>query len=210
MAVVALSDRPAIVDELVLQTGGYPEEELDRMVQLESEWDPAAQQPVTKASGLIQIMPNHLKRWGITPAEVQAMTAWEQTPLVGRYFREANAFGRWSTPGDTYLAIAAPSFLGRPNSAVAFPVGSRAWQANPAWRSAGNGDITVGSIREVLLRGLPGHPRPRKRKPGGIIHQEEPYYPVYPRTTAPKPVPWGWIVAAILLGVASRKSRRRG
>lgn len=204
MAVVPLLDRAAIVDELVLQTGGYPEGELDRTIWLESRWDPAAQHPQTKATGLIQFMPNHLRRWGYTPTEVQRMTAEDQAPLIGRYFREANAFGRYQAPGDTYLAIAAPAFLGRADSAIAYPVGSRAWESNPAWRSAGDGPVTVGSIRAVLARVK------RRGKPGRILRQEQPYYPVHPRTPAPQAVPWGLLLlAALAWGAIDGATRTR-
>lgn len=140
--------------ELVLAEGekrGYPADELDAVIQVESGWNPAARNPVTDASGLIQFMPFTLKALGWTEgtAEFRKLTSAEQAPWVGKYFDDVA--DRWKYPGDTYLVVAAKGYVGRADSTVVYAKGSKAWEQNKGWRPADGGDITAGSIRAVIL-----------------------------------------------------------
>jgi hypothetical protein len=131
---------------------GWPAEELDAAIAIESGWNPSAHHPVTKAGGLIGFMPFIMGKLGWTagPEAFWRLSAAEQAPFVGRYFDLVNV--RWREPGDTYLALAAPKYVGAPDSTVAYPRGSKAWQLNPGWRDPLTSEITAGSIRRVLLR----------------------------------------------------------
>ena len=148
--VVTEAEREAVLAEGVRR--GWPAAELDAAIAIESAWNPASMHPVTKAGGLIGFMPFVLRDlgWKGTPREFYAQSAREQAPWVGRYFDLVGV--RWHVPGDTYLALAAPRFVGAPDSQVAYPKGSKAWQLNPGWRDPLTGEITAGSIRRVLLR----------------------------------------------------------
>ena len=200
---VPVSERQAVLDELVLQTGGYPEEELNGVLWIESGWDPSVTNPASGATGLIQFMPFVLRRWGMSRNQVRQMSAAQQAPLVGRFFREANVFGKYKVPGDTYLAVAAPSFVGRADSAVVYKRGSKAWRQNKAWRPPGGGDITAGSIRRVLLNWL-------AHKPSRIENDGPPNPPRAARPTPFRPLGLGWglvVLAAVALATDNRRRR---
>lgn len=140
---------------LVLAEGerrGWPAAELDAAVAIESGWNPSAHHPVTRAGGLIGFMPFVLRQlgWGGSPEAFWRLSAAEQAPFVGKYFDIIDK--RWSVPGDTYLALAAPKFVGASDATIVYPRGSKAWQLNPGWRDPLTSEITAGSIRRVLLR----------------------------------------------------------
>lgn len=106
-----------------------------------------------KATGLIQWMPDVFAGMKKPPgyenvqhADLKDLTAEEQVPLVIQYFKEKGVPAN-ADIGDYYLAVAAPAFVGKPDSAVVYPQGSEAWKENPAWRPADGGAITAGSIR---------------------------------------------------------------
>jgi hypothetical protein len=131
---------------------GWPAEELDAAIAIESGWNPAAHHPVTRAGGLIGFMPFIMAKLGWTagPEAFWRLSAAEQAPFVGRYFDLVGV--HWTQPGDTYVALAAPKYVGAPDGTEVYPRGSKAWQLNPGWRDPLTGLITAGSIRRVLLR----------------------------------------------------------
>lgn len=152
---VARQEREIIVNELAGL--GWPAPELVAAVNIESGWRADAMNPGSHAVGLIQFMPSTLAAVGFRkdlPAIARALkfrelSPLEQLPWMRAYFARVP---RWQLPGDTYLAIAAPGFIGKPDGFVAFARDTAAWKANPAWRPADDGDITAGSIRALLLR----------------------------------------------------------
>jgi hypothetical protein len=143
------SERDAVLAEG--ERRGWPAAELDAAVQIESGWNPHAYAKSTNAGGLIGFMPFVLPMvgWRGTPEAFRAQGIRAQAPYVGRYFDVTKT--KWRRPGDTYLALAAPGFVGRDDSVEVYPVGGKAWQLNPGWRGP-DGRITVGSIRAVLFR----------------------------------------------------------
>lgn len=142
--------RAAVLDALAGLT--FPRAELDAAIRIESGWNPAAVNPTTHAVGLIQFMPRTLQALGFPGSwqDFSQLGALEQVPWIRRYF----ARWKWRTPGDTYVALAYPAALGKPDDELVAMEGSPIWNQNPAWRSPGNGPVTVGSIRAVLLRRL--------------------------------------------------------
>jgi transglycosylase-like protein with SLT domain len=140
---------------LVLAEGakyGFPEAELDAVIALESGWNPAAMNPKSKAVGLIQFMPKTLSLglgYSGGPDEFRKLSAAEQAPYVGRFL--APHRNQWRYPGDTYLAVFAPKYLGASDSTILFKRGTKAWEWNPALRGK-DGEITAKSVRDVLLR----------------------------------------------------------
>lgn len=140
--------RRSIVD--LVARHGWPRDEVNWTIQLESGWKPSARNPRSGAVGLIQFMPRTLRSvgWDKGPEAFARLSAGQQAPYVERYFQRA---GRWRVPGDTLLAVAWPGALGKPDSYVVAPVLSKVWQQNPAWRNPGDGPVTAGSIRNLLL-----------------------------------------------------------
>lgn len=156
---VSAGDRAQIV-ELIAERG-WPPHEVDAAIMLESGWRTDARNPLTDASGLIQLMPAWFARKPFREdlatgreraAAFRLLPALEQLPWIQEYFAEVG--NAWRVPGDTYMALAAPAYIGSPDEKVIWSIGSKAWQQNPPWRSANNGPITAGSIRAVLLKRL--------------------------------------------------------
>jgi hypothetical protein len=105
-ALVALAERLGVeVDWIVT------------VMSIESGFDPAIQNPSTRATGLIQIMPNEAVRLGTTIDALKAMTAEAQLEYVEKYYRQ---FKR--TPQnlcEQYLLNFAPACIGKdPSFAV--------------------------------------------------------------------------------------------
>lgn len=142
------AERAAVLSEG--ERRGWPAAELDAAIAIESGWDPAAHNK-QRFGGLIGFAPWLLPKlgWEGTPEDFWRLSAGEQAPYVGRYFDQVQR--AWSKPGDTYLALAAPAYVGAPDSVVVYPRGSKAWEQNPGWRGP-DGEITAGSIRAVVLR----------------------------------------------------------
>jgi hypothetical protein len=137
--------------ELVLQEGerrGWPREELFAAIMIESGWNPAAHN-VQGFGGLIGFNPGFAKKHAGSKENLWRMSIAQQAPLVGRYLDDVGK--KWRVPGDTYMAIGAPAFVGAPDNAVVYKRGSAAWEQNPGWRGP-DGEITAGSMRALLLR----------------------------------------------------------
>ncbi len=120
-------------------------------VEIESKWNPEAQNPDppkgTGASGLIQWIPTTAHGLGTSVAALRTMSRAAQAPYIQRYL--APFVGHFAKPTDSYLAIASGNtrFLSRPDSDVVGAVDSVTWAQNPAWRGPHNGPVTIGSIR---------------------------------------------------------------
>jgi hypothetical protein len=134
---------------------GWPAAELDSAIAIESAWDPASHNSI-RAGGLIGFLRTELPHvgWNDGPEAFWQLSATQQAPYIVRFF--ANTKRAWKVPGDTYLAIAAPSYIGASDSTVVYPKGGKAWDQNPGWRPSDGGDITAGSIRATLLRRMAG------------------------------------------------------
>ncbi len=104
------------------------------------------------ATGLIQFMPEIAKDLGTSTEELKTMSPSEQLPFVMKYFSDRGITSE-SAPEDYAMAVAAPSFIGKPPETVVYPKGSKAWRDNAPWRPADGGDITVGSIQAYYQRG---------------------------------------------------------
>lgn len=107
---------------------------LANAIQAESRWNPAAKNPHSGASGLIQFMPKTAAGMGVTPAQLRGMTIGQQLPYVLRFL--APHAGRMQSQGDVYLAIFHPKYLGKPEST---PFPSAVVKQNP-------GIFTVGHL----------------------------------------------------------------
>lgn len=146
------AERNAVLD--VFEARGYPRAEANKVVSVESGWRPGAinraRDGTILAVGLIQFIPSTLKRLGYqgTPESFARLSATAQLPWIDKFLAGQK---RWRVPGDTYLTLAAPDFVGAPDETIVYDVGTRAWELNPGLRSANNGPITAGSIRAVIL-----------------------------------------------------------
>lgn len=130
-----------------IDAGDLDPEKLGRVIGKESGGDATATS-VAGASGTMQIMPDNLRAMGIEPEEFKKLSPEEQMPYNIRYLKE-RGITKDSSAEDYAMAVAAPSFIGKPADTVVYPKSDdpeSPWAQNPGWRPAGGGDITVGSI----------------------------------------------------------------
>ena len=129
------------VDRLLAKYPGMEKSELYRVIKKESGWDPTVVNEYNMA-GLFQISPDSAKMLGTTTEEIAMMSPSEQVDLYGRYLET------WNYTPDYSLGLmqAAPALAGSGPDTVVYKKGSKAWEANPAWRPEDGGDITVASI----------------------------------------------------------------
>jgi len=114
----------------------------------ESGFNPAAKNPNGSASGLIQFIESTANRLGTTTAQIRAMTAEQQLPLVERFF--ASTLGRKIPQQIEDYVLASfgqANLIGAPDSTVMFAAGSPEYAANQTFDSNGKGAITVGDVR---------------------------------------------------------------
>ena len=146
-------ERKAVL--FALQRLNWPAAEVNKAITRESGWKPGAMNPTSHAVGLIQFMPFILAKLGFRPdlpafARAEAFSKLmtpRQLPYIVDYFKSLPR--DWKVPGDTYVALAGPDGLGKPDSHVLYPVGSKAWQQNPGLRISPSGPITVGKLRQL-------------------------------------------------------------
>jgi hypothetical protein len=80
-------------------------------------FDPAIQNPINpnpdlRATGLIQFMPQTAKGLGTSIPALRAMSAVEQLQYVERFFQANGSKIRRDVPGDYYMAVFMPAFVG--------------------------------------------------------------------------------------------------
>ncbi len=143
----ALRDDPQGVEDVlsVADVLGIPRPELAHVIEIESRWDPRARNPTSRATGLLQWIPSTARSMATTVDELRRMSRSQQASYVMAYMRRVP----YRATGDAYLAVAAPSGIGKPDGHVLYPVGSDGWRDNPSWREPGGGDVTAGRIRRL-------------------------------------------------------------
>lgn len=125
----------------------------------ESTLNPKAQNKESKATGLIQWMPNTLKDAkynGITVDEVKEMSATKQLDLVYLYFKPF--VGRMNSYEDCYLVVFFPAALGKKDSEYIESKGlskEKIASQNVGVDLDRNGEITVGEFKRYATKGLP-------------------------------------------------------
>lgn len=116
-----------------------------------------------KAVGLVQFTGVALsamarKGWEVSKAELAALSAEQQLEWVERYFRAVGAAGRMRDIGDVYMAIFAPSGIGKPDAFVLYAKPSAAYMANRGLDRNGDGTITRGEavahVKALLAQGI--------------------------------------------------------
>lgn len=81
-------------------------------------FDPAIKNPSGGAVGLIQFMPSTARALGTTTEALAAMSGVEQLQYVERFFRGSVGKIRPDVPGDYYMSVFLPAFVGAPGDKV--------------------------------------------------------------------------------------------
>lgn len=109
-------------------------------------FSPSIQNPFTQATGLIQFMPATARAMGTTVDDLKRMSAVGQLEYVKRFFRPHVGRIRPGVPGDYYLAVFYPAYIGRDPGTVIFAAGDTGYAQNSGLDRNGDGLITVGDV----------------------------------------------------------------
>jgi len=121
----------------------------------ESLFNPSAKNPHSSASGLIQFIDSTAASLGTTTAQIRAMSAEEQLPLVERFFQTSLNGKIPARIEDYFLSVLGrPDLIGKPDDTPVFVRGSGGYAGNPQIDIGGDGVITVGDTRAYMQRVL--------------------------------------------------------
>lgn len=119
-------------------------------------FSPSIQNPVSKATGLIQFMPKTAARLGTSTAALAAMSANEQLYYVEKYF--VPYAGKLNSLEDVYMAILWPRAVAKAASFVLFAIPSRAYAQNRGLDANSDGSVTkaeaADKVRRLLTEGM--------------------------------------------------------
>lgn len=128
------------------------------VMSLESGLNPQATNPTSKATGLIQWMPRTAQALGTSVDALRSMSGVEQLEYVKRYFAPHRPKIRETEPGDYYMAVFMPAFIGAPRETVLGEKGSqeilkgtgstkgKIYEQNAGLDVNKDGRITVGDV----------------------------------------------------------------
>lgn len=133
-------------------------------------FSPAARNPSSGCTGLIQFCEPAAKRLGTTLAELAAMSFRGQLAYVERYFESYR--GRLDSLADTYLAVFWPNAMGRSEEFVLAREGAGgyeglAYEQNSGFDDDGKGYISRGDV-VAQIRAYAATPRGRLEVGGGL------------------------------------------
>jgi len=113
---------------------------------IESSLDPKRVNATTKATGLIQFMPETAKELGTTTSALLNMTNLQQLEYVLKYLKRYKS--KLNTFTDTYLAVFYPAACGKNDD---YKVGGKSVaQANSIYDADGNGQLTKKEISDHI------------------------------------------------------------
>lgn len=116
----------------------------------ESKLNPQAVNPISGATGLIQIMPSTARGLGTTTDVLRHMNNVQQLDYVLAYLRPYK--GRMKTWVDVYLAVFYPRAMGNPNFVITSDIVAK---QNKIFDLNKDLDISVKEIETVLRRQIP-------------------------------------------------------
>lgn len=139
---------------------GVSEKDLIGIMKHESELNPRAVNPYSRATGLIQFMPDTARSLGTTIDEIYKMSATEQLDLVEKYYK-VNGVKSGDDIGDLYMLTFMPAARNKPDSFVlgnknggkVFGLSAAAvYNQNKGFDSNKDGIFTVGDVKERIRR----------------------------------------------------------
>lgn len=122
--------------------------DLARLMYSESRLNPAAVNPYSNATGLIQFMPATADSLGTSVAKLKNMTVEQQLVYVKKYFHSPGLVGKtYNGLGDLYLGIFYPVAVGKPNSYIIGSSPNKVYTQNKVFDIDNDGVITAGNVR---------------------------------------------------------------
>lgn len=136
---------------------GISADSLMFVMKTESNIDPAAVNPYSGATGLIQFMPATASGLGTSTGALRSMSNVQQLDYVYRYFKPFT--GKLNTVTDLYMATFFPKALGQPDNFVMQTdtlTAAKIAGQNPIFDLDKNGQITAGEFRNAVVKRYPG------------------------------------------------------
>jgi hypothetical protein len=196
--VPGLAEQPTAVRRRLAEIAdahGWDADGMAACIAHESAWDPAAKNPGSSATGLIQITDLAADFLDTTTSAVARMDALEQLDLAERYWLAASG-GNPVGPRDWLVLGLGTGNVGGyhaslPDSAVLYPAGSKGALGNPGLQDVA-GNVTVGKARQAIDRMLSG----RMRLP--VVAELDPTGPVVATALGVEAAVWvlagGWLL----------------
>ena len=109
-------------------------------------FSPSIQNPFNQATGLIQFTRLTANALGTSLDELKRMSAIKQLEYVKKFFRPYAPRIRRDVPGDYYLAVFWPAYIGRSPDTVIAAAGDIVYAQNPGLDRNNDGFVTVGDV----------------------------------------------------------------
>ena len=133
---------PGVKDRLekLATKHGFTVDEILTVIQKESGFKTTAENPKSKATGLIQFMPDTAKGLGTTIEKIKEMDALAQLEIVDKYFTQNHTKGQ-----HPYVTVAYPAAAKMDMDDIVAPKDSIIAKQNPVWQDK-DGNVTKRSI----------------------------------------------------------------
>lgn len=147
------SDKSAFLQKVsqIATLLGITDNDLMKVMYLESGLNPAAQNKSTKATGLIQFMPNTATSLGTTVDALKVMSGTEQLDYVYAYLKPFR--GTMANYYDLYFAIFYPRAIGKPDTWLLQSdtlTAAKIAQYNKGYDLNSDNAITVGEVKTAI------------------------------------------------------------
>ena len=141
--------------EKVASSLGVRSSDLMAIFRQESGVNPAAVNPMSGATGLIQFMPNTARSLGTSTAELKNMNAVEQLDYVYKYFKMTGVGD--GKLGDLYMAVFMPKYVGADDNTVLGQYNDsgfskKVYDQNKGLDRDRDGKITVADVKNSVAR----------------------------------------------------------
>lgn len=131
---------------------GASPSDMTSVIAFESNWNPAAVNAISGATGLIQFMPRTAIGLGTTVEDLRGMTIDDQLRYCHAYWKPYA--GRIGTLSDCYMAVLYPAAIGLPDEAVIFLPGSREYLNNRGLDINHDGAVTKAEATSFVAKRL--------------------------------------------------------
>jgi len=116
-------------------------------------FNPAIQNKLSKATGLIQFLPSTIKSYDSNIEELKQMSCIQQLELIFKYYKRIIKWkGKISTLEDTYFAVHAPSLVNASSNKVVYRQGTLAYTFNKSNDNNNDGLVLKKEISYKVIK----------------------------------------------------------